>query len=266
MESLRDIADGYFHAFYNKAWERPHFDPGRLSMAEAYEVQDLVTKRRVDSGEKPAGYKVGCTSPAIRSQFGLSEPICGRLFHPHVWNEGVCLDWSAFANCAIEPEMVLFVGRELRGDNLTDDALLEAIEFVGVGVEIHNFKFWQGRPSHQELICSGGIHAGLVVGPDRVSPRVLSFSKEVFRVYKGASLTAEASAHEIMGGPLLSLRWLVGFLSKRGRALERGSLVIPGSPTELVVINEDTELSVEIERMGKVSVSFRRARSSGESS
>ena len=50
-----------------------------------------------------------------------------------------------------------------------------------------------------------------------------------------------------MGGPLQSLRWLVKFLTKKGLCLKKGSLVIPGSPVELVSIECDTELRIEIE-------------------
>ena len=55
-----------------------------------------------------------------------------------------------------------------------------------------------------------------------------------------------------MGGPIHSLRWLVDSLTRRGLCLKKGSLVIPGSPVELVCIDQDTELSVEIEDVGIV--------------
>jgi len=59
-------------------------------------------------GESVVGYKVGCTSAAIRSQFGLKEAICGRLFHPHVQEEGVRLDWTPllWAACQGHKEVV----------------------------------------------------------------------------------------------------------------------------------------------------------------
>ena len=49
----------------------------------------VETVRRVAKGEHVAGYKVGCTSRAIRQQFGLSEPICSsamaNTFGPDNW-------------------------------------------------------------------------------------------------------------------------------------------------------------------------------------
>ncbi|MEE3258777.1 MAG: hypothetical protein VX293_06175 [Candidatus Latescibacterota bacterium] len=254
---LSTLASNFAQAFYERSW-RGALDPSvaEISIAEAYAVQDQVAALRVAGGEEVVGYKVGCTSDAIRRQFGLEEPISGRLFRPHVHQEGTERCWDDYLNCAIEPEMVLTIGADLAGTDLPDAALIDAIEHVGAGIELHHFRFWFTPPSSQELICSGGIHASLVVGATRVSPRGLSFGDELFSVRKNGELITAARASEIMGGPLRSLRWLVNSLSQRGLTLKKGSLVIPGSPVELVVIDEDTELCVEIEGVGMVTSYF----------
>ena len=135
--------------------------------------------------------------------------------------------------------------------------MIDAIECVGAGIEIHNFRFWFAPPTSQELICSGGIHAGLIVGKTKVSPKQLSFKHEIFSVRKNGVLITQAPASQIMGGPIYSLRWLVDSLTSRGSYLKKGSLVIPGSPVELTCIDQDTELRVEIEGVGVVISCFK---------
>ena len=76
---------------------------------------------------------------------------------------------------------------------------------------------------------------------------------------KAGDLITQAPASEIMGGPLKSLRWLVSFLAQRGMYLKKGSLVIPGSPVELVDITHDTHLKVEIGRLGSLITEFKKA-------
>ncbi len=258
MNPINLLAPKFTYAFYNRSWPG-ELDPpvSDLSIVEAYAVQDLVAQMRIQRGEEVVGFKVGCTSEAIRTQFGLDEPISGRLFRPHVREEGVEVNWNDYVNCAIEPEMVLTIGAELCGTGLSDERLIGAIECVGVGIELHNFRFWFGPPTSQELICSGGIHAGLIVGKSTVSPRELSFEHELFSVRSNGQLITEAPASEIMGGPVHSLRWLVDSLTNRGSCLPRGSLVIPGSPVGLTCIDRDTELSVEIEGVGVVVSRFK---------
>ncbi|MBC8374119.1 MAG: hypothetical protein H8E53_11030 [Planctomycetes bacterium] len=258
MNSIQLLASKFTQAFYENRWTgalEPHVSD--LSIPEAYAVQDLVADMRVRRGQQVVGFKVGCTSEAIRSQFGLNEPISGRLFSPHVLKEGAVVNWKNYVNCAIEPEMVLTIGVDLRGAGLPDDQLIDAIQCVSAGIEIHNFRFWFTPPTSQELICSGGIHAGLIVGETRVSPKQLSFEHELFSVRKNGELVTEAPASEIMGGPIHSLRWLVDFLTNRGSCLQAGSLVIPGSPVGLTCIDQDTELTVEIEGVGVVVADFK---------
>ena len=256
---IETFADAFLHAYRNGSWPgEPEASFGDLSLEESYRVQDLVAARRVAEGEVVAGYKVGCTSAAIRAQFGLREPISGRLFHPFVHGEGVDLDWTRFANCALEPEMVLQIGCDLSGADLAEEELRAGIASVRVGLEVHNYTFWQGAPTVQELVCSGGIHACLVVGSDSCSPDELTFREEAFSLSINGCLRASERAEAIMGGPLQSLRWLVGFLTARGEVLPRGALVIPGSPTELIPLGEDAEVEVEIAGVGKVATVFRR--------
>ncbi len=212
---------------------------------------------RAQKGEEAIGYKVGCTSAAIRSQFGLSEPISGRLFRPYIYNMETEINWAEFVNCAIEPEMVFTMKAELCGTGFSDAQLINAIESVSAGIELHHFRFWFSPSTSQELICSGGIHAGLIVGNNSVSLEQLSFKHELFSVRKNGNLVVEAQAVEIMGGPLHSLRWLVETLTQRGSRLKKGDLVIPGSPVELIEIDQDTEVRVEIQGVGEVVSSFK---------
>jgi len=223
-----------------------------LSLDQAYRVQDSVTQKRIERGEAVVGYKVGCTSFAIQSQLGLKEPICGKLFAPHLYNEKADLYWNKYINCAIEPEMVLKIEKDLKGYNLPDEILIDAIKYVSLGLQIHNYKFWYTPVTSQELICANGIHAGLIVSNAKVLPQDLSFKTEIFEVLKAGRLIAAAPASEIMGGPLNSLRWLTGFLTRKRRSLEPDTFVIPGSPVELITISEDTELTINIGEVGSI--------------
>ena len=256
MPNLAVIADGFFDAFYSNMWRDKGISMDSLSTFESYKIQDLVSQKRIAAGERILGYKVGCTSEAIRAQFGISEPILGRLFAPHVQDGGAQIDWRSYANCAIEPEMVFSIGCDVFGSDFSDQALIDAIDYVSPGIELHNYQFWHHPPSLQELICSGGIHAGLIVGHKKVSPHTLNFKHEIFSVYQDKKLITSSPASAIMGGPLESLRWLINSLASSGEGLKRGSIVIPGSPTKLIEINRDSEVQVTIENLGQVSATF----------
>ncbi len=211
---------------------------------------------RVARGETPAGYKVGCTSPAIRAQLGLTEPIHAPIFTSGFHPDGVTLSLADFASCAVEPELVLTIGEDVQGSGLPVARLRGAIRDVRVGIELHHFRFWAGQSSAEELICSGGMHAGLVVGTGAVSPARLGLDRERLSVRVDGVVVEAAPASEIMGGPLQSLAWLLDALSREGRGLAAGSVVIPGAPVALVRINGPGRVEAEVEGLGVATARF----------
>lgn len=130
-------------------------------------------------------------------------------------------DCGHYLNCAIEPEMVLKISGDLQGKDLEGQQLIQAIAYVSPGIEMHEFNFWMKPPTIQELICSGGIHTGLIIGSQKISPQDLNFIEEEFSVFKDNWLVTAGLASEIMdGGPLHSLRWLENSLTESGSHLK----------------------------------------------
>ena len=241
--------------------------PGDLpafSLEQAYAVQERYLAARIAGGERFIGYKVGCTSPAIRAQFGLSQPICGRLLAPHLYQDGANLYLEDYVNCALEAELVLHLGMDLHGDNLETAYLQSAISAVSPGIEIHNWQFWYGAPTLQELIASNGIHAGLVIGRPQPLPADLDLTREctslrVNEVEQDAGFGADLMEGR---GPLESLRWLLTHLRQRDLALRAGDLIIPGSATKLIPVIAGDVAEARFTHFGACRATFRNRRSS----
>ena len=62
MKPTRQLAAKFTQVFYEGGWNGA-LEPSisQISIAEAYEVQDLVAEMRVQRGEEIVGFKVGCT-------------------------------------------------------------------------------------------------------------------------------------------------------------------------------------------------------------
>jgi len=208
-------------------------DMTSLTLPEAYEVQAGFLAGRVKDGAKIVGWKVGCTSAAIRRQFRLSQPIAGRLLEPDIFSNGAQLHASRYLDCAVEPELVFRLGTDLSGE-ADDEQIIRAIAGVSAGIELHNYRFWYGAPTSQELIASNGLHAGLVIGPEQSFPENRDLNSEAVAILVNGVVKASGKCSEIMGGPLKSMRWLARHCSERGCRLRAGELIIPGSAVELV--------------------------------
>jgi 2-keto-4-pentenoate hydratase len=215
-------------------------DISQLSLAQAYEVQDGFIAARVQQGAKVVGWKVGCTSTAIRQQFGLTEPISGKVLMPHAFQSGDHVPASSFVDCAVEPELVFRLGAEIHGD-MRDEQILSALDGVCAGIELHNYQFRYGKPTQQELIASNGIHAGLVLQPMLPLRPFWDLPAEKVSLLVNGEVKASGTCREIMGSPLVSIRWLAGHAASRGERLRAGELIIPGSAVALVgVASHDT--------------------------
>ena len=232
-----------------------------LTIDQAYTIQQLVIDARTERGERVVGYKVGCTSSAIRRQFGLEEPICGRVLQPHVYQHNARLDCNRLFQPAVEPEFVIRMGADLDRELVDDEPIEQAIESVAPGIEIHNYHFWFGQPTLQELIASNGIHASLVVGEPRPVVPGFDWNQEQVSLIKNDALAASGSGAEIMGGPLISLRWLANHLLRRGQKLRAGDMVIPGSPVELIPVRADDVVTAQFSQLGQVTAAFINAES-----
>jgi 2-keto-4-pentenoate hydratase len=175
---------------------------------------------------------------------------------PYVYHGSPALTWDDYCQPAVEPEFVLMIGKDLRDEVGRDEPLDDAIEFVSPGIEIHNYRFWFGDPSMQELIASNGIHVALVVGERKVRPREIDWELEGVGLFQNERLAASGIGAEIMGGPIRSLRWLVNHLVRRGGMLRAGDLVIPGSPVELVSVGRGDRVAARFARVGRADATF----------
>jgi len=227
----------------------PLGDIGALSLDQAYLVQDRFVADRLHSSGRVVGWKVGCTSPAIRRQFGLEQPISGRLFERELESDGAELAASRYVNCAVEPELVLRLGSDLEGD-VSETEILRSLRSIAVGIEIHNHRFWYGAPTSQELIASNGIHAGLVVGTEIPLPEELDLNRETASLAVNGLAKASAPCVEILGGPLRSVQWLARHAASRGLKLRAGELVIPGSAVELIRVRAGDSIEARISSVG----------------
>ena len=233
-------------------------DIQQLSIDEAYAVQQKYLAGRIANGERTIGYKVGCTSPAIQTQFGLSQPICGRLLAPHVYDDGETLYSDDYVNCALEAELVFRIGTELDGSNLETAFLRSAIAAVSPGIEVHNYRFWYGNPTSQELIASNGIHAGLVVGTAQALPPEVDLGQErTSLVVNGVEVSTGFGAELMDGlGPIGSLGWLVSHLRKDNLRLRAGDLVIPGAVTKLIPVKAGDAAEARFTHFGACHAKF----------
>ena len=223
-------------------------DPGRphLSLEDTYRVQDEVAALRSPT-EQVVGYKVGCTGPGTRAQFGLDGPIRGLLYDTELHASGSELPYHSFANLAVEGELAVRLG----GDGRSAQVLPV--------IELHNYVFRGQPPTLQELVANNGIHAGVVLAdPAAEAPwredEPLG-GRLTVRV-NGVSVD-EGPGDGVPGGPAGSLQWLARHLAAHDRSLRPGQLVLTGTPLALIPVRPGDLVQVTADHLGSVEARIR---------
>ncbi|QJQ33457.1 2-keto-4-pentenoate hydratase [Sphingomonas lacunae] len=194
--------------------------PGTLpqSFAEAYAIQS----RAIDLFDEPiGGWKVGRVHEPQASQLGTTR-LAGPIFASSIVHAtaGTMIEMPVFADgfAAVEAEMLLRVTQV--SDNpaaLDDAAILDLIDAVHVGIEVASSPF-AGINALGPLVTASdfGNNAGLVVGPALPDWR----HRDLSRLHAAMSINGvdqgEGDMTSLPGGPIESVRFLLGNLAERG--------------------------------------------------
>lgn len=216
--------------------DRPH-----LSLEDAYAVQSEVAALRGADGEAVVGYKVGCTGPNVREQFGMDGPIRGLLYRTELYPSRAKLSYASYANLAIEGEL---------GIRLGDDAEIACIFPI---IELHNYVFRSRTPNLQELIANNGLHAGVVLpATEGARWRGDQPLDGTLRVQINGRAVEEGAMSGVPGGPAGSVEWLRGHLAAYGLTLRPRQLILTGTPLSLIPTRPGDGVQVTAEGLGDV--------------
>jgi 2-oxo-3-hexenedioate decarboxylase len=219
-----------------------------IDTAEAYEVQRLSIKRRVDRGEKSVGIKMGLTSEAKMAQMGLTDMIWGRLTDGMALQDGGEMDSARFIHPRVEPEIAFRLKAPLEGD-ITDLEALSAIDGVSAAVEIIDSRFKNFKFRITDVIADNSSSSAFVVGPWH-RPDVDFSNLQASLELDGRPAQIGSSA-AILGHPIRSLVAAARLLALREQRLEAGDIVLAGAITAAEPLHKGMKVQARLERLGQ---------------
>jgi 2-keto-4-pentenoate hydratase len=223
--------------------------PTDLTIDQAYDLQAEIARLREARGEKVIGYKLGCTSPAVRNQLGIREPIFARLFDTETHDSGLRISHAAYANLAVEGELAVRLAEDLSPSRLVGEADRNAIDSIFPVIELHHYVRRSSTTCIQELIASNGMSAGFVTG-ERPHGGPLADPQHLTVLLDGERV-GRSDEPWTMSDPVASLRWLAARMGERGVALSRGQIVLTGSPLPLYPVGPGGRVVVEAPPLGR---------------
>jgi 2-oxo-3-hexenedioate decarboxylase len=212
-----------------------------FTFSDAYEVAKRVRDIRIARGETTIGRKIGFTNRAVWESHGLSAPIWGYMYDSTIQDlpmVGAQFVLTGLAEPRIEPEIVLQVGRPPH-PHMSDDALLECIEWVAHGFEIVQsiFPGWTFKPP--DAVAAQGVHVALLLGERHAISDDRQYWGKALSILKvdllrNGEVMTSGHGHDVLGGPIQALRFLVQELARHptGEFLRSGEIVTTGTLTQ----------------------------------
>jgi 2-keto-4-pentenoate hydratase len=228
---------------------------------EGYSVQEVLHGLlRDDNNERRVGYKIGCTTPVMQQMIGVDHPCAGSISDTEVFHDHVSLPYADFINVGVECEICVILARDLSPDNApySRERVVDAISAVAPSIEIIDRRA-QGGPAAvgiPTMIADDFSAAGAVLGPETRDWKNIDLAALSGRVLiDGKELSAGVGA-DVMGHPLEAVAWFANMKAARGEILQKGEFILTGSLTMAQFPEGPCEVTVEIDQLGSVGVTF----------
>lgn len=218
-----------------------HGLPG-FSIDDGYAVAQRLHERRVVSGARPVGVKLGFTDTTIWGALGLDRPFWSTIYDDSVTSEGR-ISLAQFVAPRIEPEIVLGLGAALAVGASVDE-ICSAVEWAAPGFEIVDCHYPDWIMAPADAIADGGLHGALVIGDRVAAPKVSKdLASTQVRLMRGDEVVARGTGAHALGGPVEGVDWLLRLPGID--VLPAGSIVTTGTLTAAFpVVSGETWQSV----------------------
>lgn len=227
-----------------------------LSPEDAYRIQEINLRRRLEAGNALVGRKIGLTSRAVQQQLGIDQPDFGAL------TDDMCLpgagrgDLSRLLQPKAEGEIAFVLKKDLAGPGVTAAHVAAATDFVVPAIEVADSRVRDWKIRAADTIADNASAGLFVLGgsPQRLRDLDLRLLGMCLRINGEVATTGAGAA--CLGDPVNAVAWLANKLGSLGTGLRAGDIVLSGALCSFQAVLPGDHVEVQISRLGTVSVTF----------
>ena len=227
-----------------------------LDVVDAYQVQLLNIRRRLQAGARVNGHKVGLSSVAMQQMMGVDEPDYGHLLSDMEVLEDEPVPASRYCFPRVEVEVAFILGETLPGKGCTEVDVLRATAYVAPAIELIDSRIADWNIKIADTIADNASSAGYVLGPERVAPVDIDLRTIQARLLRNGEQVAEGRSDAVLGNPVTAVAWLADKVADFGVTLEAGHVILPGSVHRAIDARPGDEFTADFDGLGSVRLSF----------
>jgi 2-keto-4-pentenoate hydratase len=229
--------------------------PG-IDVVDAYEIQLLNIRRRLDAGATVYGHKVGLSSKAMQEMMGVDEPDYGHLLSDMVYTEDTPIPTQSFLIPRVEVEVGFVLGDDLPGEGCTVEDVLRCTDFIAPAIELIDSRIADWKIGLTDTIADNASSCGVILGKERVRPADLDVAAIDATLTINGAKVAEGTSGAVLGDPTIAVAWLANKVASFGVRLQKGHVVLPGSCTRAYDVKPGDQVVAAFAGLGTVNLSF----------
>lgn len=227
-----------------------------MTVEDSYAVQNEWRRRGIAAGRRPVGRKIGLTSKVMQAATGITEPDYGAIFADAVFDNGAVIEHAQFSNVRIEVELAFVLAEPLRGPDTTVFDVLRATEYVVPALEILSSRVELPGRTIVDTISDNAAFGGLVYGGNPVKPGDIDLRWVAALLYRNETIEESGVAAAVLNHPATGVAWLANKLAQHGDHLEVGEIVLAGSFTRPMWVEQGDTVLADYGPMGTISCRF----------
>ncbi|MEU1993256.1 2-keto-4-pentenoate hydratase [Nocardia gamkensis] len=227
-----------------------------IDVVDAYEIQLINIRRRLDAGARVVGHKVGLSSKAMQQMMGVDEPDYGHLLAEMEVYEDVPVEAGRYLFPRVEVEVGFVLGADLPGAECTEADVLAATVAFAPAIELIDSRIKDWNIGLADTISDNASSAGFVLGAARVAPADIDIKAIDAVLTRNGEVVAEGRSDAVLGDPVIAVAWLARKVASFGVRLKAGDIVLPGSCTRAIDARPGEEFHAEFAGLGSVRLQF----------
>ena len=201
-----------------------------IEIEDAYRIQEEFVGRRLKSGARIKGYKVGLTSKPMQDMMGSSEPDFSSMTDDLFLPESTPIPANRFLTPLVETEIAFVMKERLQGPGVLPVDVIRATDFVLPAIEIVDFRV-QREPGFDIIDTVSDLAAcgAAVLGANPRRLDQLDIRRVRGEISKNGEVLEAGESSAVLGNPVASVAWLANKLGEFGVVFEPGDTILTGS-------------------------------------
>lgn len=233
-----------------------------MTIEDAYEIQEAWVKKKLRTGRKVIGHKVGLTSRTMQKAMKIDEPDYGVLLDDMHFQNGATLWLSDFLDLRVEVELAFVLNRPLEAKGLTIEKVIEASSRIVPAMELIAARTFRIHPETgyvrtvKDSISDNAANAGIILGDNHIDPVENDLRWVSALLYKNGLIEESGVAASVLDHPANGVLWLARKYAEYGRVLEAGQIILAGSFTRPLKIEFGDEIMADFGKFGTITCRF----------